>query len=253
MNLIPREVSSLARWSLDAPVGTLLVLGTNGGMGVAPNTSFRLVFGRCEPDVHVCVGTTDQHVSRQQGYIVRDQSRWVLNNIGKRSIRLPGSQRLLIGGDKAELPGGYTQLFVVSPREEHPLEVLVVDRPLGKISAFDPRLATQPGETWPLDELEKLVIVCLAQRYLCGDARPQPLTWNQVAAELSELRPTERWTSSRAAHIVAKVRERLSLTVDGLMETDIPPPAGHMINHNLIIELLVTTTLVRSDLSVLDG
>ncbi|MEX5635729.1 hypothetical protein [Parafrankia sp. FMc2] len=253
VNPLPREINSLTRWSTDAPVGTLLVLGTNGGMSVAPDTRFQLVFGRCEPDVHVCVGATDQYVSRQQGSIVRKQSRWVLSNIGRRPIRLPHSQRLLIGGDTAELPGGYTPLFVVSPGKEHLLEVRVVDRPAGGGAVSPPGQPTWDGEIWPLSALEKLVLVCLARQYLRGDALPQPLTWKQVAAELTALRPEERWSDKRAAHIVAGVRKRLSPAVSGIMETDIPPPAGHMINHNLIVELLVTTTLVREDLNNLLG
>jgi hypothetical protein len=40
--------------------------------------------------------------------------------------------------------------------------------------------------------------------------------------------------------------------VSGLLEEEIPPPVGNALNHNLIRELLVTTTIRRSDLAVLD-
>lgn len=253
VNPLPREINSLAHSSVDAPLGTLLVLGTNGGMSVAPDARFQLVFGRCEPDVHVCVGAADQYVSRQQGSIARKQSCWVLSNTGRRPIRLPHSQRLLISGDETELPGGYTPLFVVGPRNEHLLEVRVVDRSAGERDASLAGWPTRDDKVWPLSVLEKLVLVCLAQQYLRGDALPQPLTWKQVAAELTVLRPGERWSGKRAAHIVAGVRERLSPAVSGIMESDVPPPASHMINHNLIMELLVTTALVREDLNNLLG
>lgn len=58
------------------------------------------------------------------------------------------------------------------------------------------------------------MLVCLAQRYLRLEPQPQPqprpLTWDQVAFEPGKLQPDERWTTSRAAHIVANVRTRLS-------------------------------------------
>jgi hypothetical protein len=105
---------------------------------------------------------------------------------------------------------------------------------------------------WKLSPVETLVLVCLSQRYLRHEPHPQPLTWAQVAAELSELRPTERWNWRRAARIVENVRKRLSPKVPGLMEEEIPPPVGNTLNHNLITELLITTTIVKPDLCLLD-
>lgn len=61
------------------------------------------------------------------------------------------------------------------------------------------------------------------------------------------------WTRKRAARIVAGVRTKLSGTVPGLMEDEIPQPVGNALNHNLITELLVTTTLVKSNLALLEG
>ncbi|WP_019060237.1 hypothetical protein [Streptomyces prunicolor] len=68
------------------------------------------------------------------------------------------------------------------------------------------------------------------------------------------MRPEERWTTSRAAHLVANVRTRLSKKdgVPGLLEEEVPPPVGNTLNHNLITDLLVTTTLVRSHLRLLE-
>lgn len=98
------------------------------------------------------------------------------------------------------------------------------------------------------------MFTCLGQRYLRADPQSQPLTWSQVAFEVGESRPDERWTAKRAAHIVTLVRHRLSgeYGVAGLLEEEIPPPVGNALNHNLINHLLVTTTLTRADLRMLD-
>jgi pSer/pThr/pTyr-binding forkhead associated (FHA) protein len=133
VSLLPREIGSLSRTDPPALPGTLFVLGSNGGMRVAPDAGFTLLFGRNEPEVHVGVGTDDTRVSRRQGLIFREPSRWVLHNIGRLPILLPGS-RLVLGGDQADLPSGYTPLFVVSARHRHLVEVRSprrVPRPTG--------------------------------------------------------------------------------------------------------------------------
>lgn len=118
VNLLPRDFGSLTR-PLPPSVrpGTLFILGMNGGMSVEPDAGFRLVFGRSEPDVHVCVGAQDPHVSRQHGHFVREGTSWVLHNRGRLPIRL-SSSRLVLSGDTVELPTGYTPLFIVGPRQE---------------------------------------------------------------------------------------------------------------------------------------
>ncbi|WP_059008164.1 FHA domain-containing protein [Streptomyces specialis] len=248
--VLPRDFGSLAR-GLPPSVrpGTLFVLGANGGMSVAPDAGFRLLFGRGEPDVHVCVGAEDPHVSRRHGHITREHGRWVLHNAGRLPIRLP-SARLVLSGDGTDLPAGYTPLFIVGPRQEHLLEVRIA-----ALSSAVPRAEheadTRGPTVWPLSPIERLVIVCLGQRYLRNEPYPQPLTWAQVAAELSELRPGERWSERRAAHIVTNVRKRLSGSVGGLLEEEVPPPVGNTLNQNLIMELLVSTTLLKSDLRLL--
>lgn len=84
-----------------------------------------------------------------------------------------------------------------------------------------------------LDDEERLVLTCLAQRYLRNDPHLQPLPWTQVAFELSELRPAEKWDWRKAARIVARVRKRLSETyhVTGIMEEKDTPSIGTTINH----------------------
>ncbi|MET9557425.1 hypothetical protein [Streptomyces sp. NPDC006645] len=258
VSLLPADMGSLSRTVPSALPGTLFVLGSNGGMRVTADAEFPVLFGRNEPDVHVCVGAGDSRVSRRQGLIVREPSRWMVRNTGKLPIRLPGS-RLVLGGDDAELSAGYTPLFVVSPRQEHLLEVRIAasaPTPGAGNAREAHEAATYDQGVRTLSPTEKLVLVCLARRYLSNEPQPQPLAWTQVAFELSRLRPDERWGPKRAAHIVALVRRRLSEkdNVPGLMEREIPPPVGNALNHNLIMDLLVTTTIVRTDLHLLgDG
>ncbi len=250
VNLLPKDVGSLTCGLPPAQPGTLFVLGVNGGMSVSPDAGFDVVFGRNDPDVHVCVGANDPHVSRRHGYITRESSRWVLNNVGKLPIRFPGS-RLVLSGHRAELPVTYTPLFIVAPEQEHLLEVRIATK-TSRSPENGYEAETPDPDVLELSPVERLVLVCLSQRYLRQEPQPQPLTWAQVASELSDLRPDEHWSWRRAAHIVAGVRKRLSSRVHGLLEEEVPPPVGNVLNHNLIMELLVTTTIVESDLRMLD-
>ncbi|WP_231335514.1 hypothetical protein [Actinomadura graeca] len=261
VDILPKEIGSLATGLPPARPGTLFVMGANGGMRVSPDAGFDVVFGRCEPDVHVCVGPADPRVSRRHGYITREHSRWVLHNVGKLAIRFPGP-RLVLGGHRAELPVAYTPLFIVAPAQEHLLEVRIAagsalgPADLHEVETYDPEdtaARAAQADKWRLDPTERLVLVCLAQRYLRQEPWPQPLTWAQVADELGRLRPGERWSDKRAARVVTAVRMRLSTEVDGLLEEQIPPPIGNSLNHNLITALLIGTRLRASDLAVLDG
>ncbi|GHJ40432.1 hypothetical protein [Streptomyces sp. TS71-3] len=256
VSFLPKGMGSLSRGLPPAQPGTLFVLGSDGGMSVAPDTGFQLLFGRNQPDVHVCVGAGDTCVSRRQGLITHGYSRWLLRNTGKLPIRFPGS-RLVLSGDEAELPGGYTPLFVVAPRQEHLLEVRIAAGAQGQGAGVTDVYGeeTLDRDARDLSETEKLVLVCLAQRYLRDDPQPQPLTWARAAFELSGLRPGERWTPKRTAHVVARVRKRLSTRygVPGLMEDEVPQPVGNALNHHLITDLLVTTTIVKADLALLAG
>ncbi|GIJ47774.1 hypothetical protein Val02_46600 [Virgisporangium aliadipatigenens] len=251
VRLLPAEFGSPGRGLPAAEPGTLFVMGSAGGIRVAPDAGFEVIFGRNVPDVHVCVGATDPHVSRRHGRIARGRDRWVLTNLGRLPIRFPDG-RLLLGGDRAELASTHTALFVVGPRQEHLLETRVAlgSRPAEPVDGYD--ADTARGTAWHLEHHERLVLACLSRRYLGNEPAPQPLTWAQVAEELSRLRPGEQWTWRRAAHIVTNVRKRLSPTVPRLMEEEIPPPVGNALNHNLIRELLVTGTLSPTDLGLLE-
>ncbi|TDB76388.1 FHA domain-containing protein [Actinomadura sp. KC216] len=270
VDILPEEIGSLATGLPPAEPGTLFVKGSNGGMRVSPDARFNVVFGRCAPDVHVCVGGDDTRVSRQHGIITREHSRWVLYNLGKLAIRFPGS-RLVLGGHRAELPVMYTPLFIVSPGQEHLLEVRIAagrasSGPIDvhELATYDPedpdaeranaeRALTERANPWRLSDQERLVLVCLAQRYLRQEPWPQPLTWAQVADEIGRLRPAENWNWRKAARVVTEVRNRLSPHVGGLREEEIPPPIGNALNHNLIVALLVHTRLRTQDLALIDG
>jgi hypothetical protein len=251
VDFLPKDFGSLAHGLPPAQPGTLFVMGANGGMSVSPDARFAPVFGRCEPDVHVCVGANDTHVSRRHGYITCDGSRWVLHNIGKLAIRFPGS-RLVLGGHSAELPAAYTPLFIVAPKREHLLEVRIAAKTPPPRPGDRYEESTNSPEGWDLNPDERLVLVCLSQQYLRQDPQPQPLTWAEVADELHRLQPEKEWNWKKAARHVGNVRKRLSPRVPGLLEEEIPPPLGNSLNHNLITELLVTATIVHSDLRLLD-
>ncbi|WP_301177744.1 hypothetical protein [Actinomadura geliboluensis] len=249
VDILPAGGGSLAHGLPPAAPGTLFARGPSGGMRVAPEARFSLIFGRGEPDVHVCVGGHDPYVSRQAGYIRHDGSHWVLHNIGRLAIRFP--DRLVLGGHHAALPPSYTPLIIVAPNQEHLLEVSIAPRT--RWEAEDRHeVGTSDPDGWPLTPVEHLVLVCLSRRYLAQEPAPQPLTWVQVADELGRLRPDERWTAKRAAHIVAEVRKRLNPHVPGLRESELSPPLGNQLNHNLITELLVSATIVQSDLAFLE-
>lgn len=251
---LPPNFGSLSNGLPPSPPGTIFVKGPNGGRGMAPEAGSELVFGRNEEVVQVCIGGTDTTVSRQHGVISHIGSRWMLQNIGQRPIRLPGGRQLL-KGHQAEVPAGFTPLIIMSSAQEHVLEARIAAPPPPPPGA-DPYTAEtyNPDVRQFNDDLEKLVLVCLAQRYLSNDPHAQPLGWQQVAEELARLRPEEKWDWRRASKIVRKVRERLSgkpYYVRGLMEHEVSQPIGNMLNHNLITDLLVSGTLFPEDLELL--
>ncbi|WP_026932549.1 hypothetical protein [Glycomyces tenuis] len=249
--LLPKESGSLTRELPPVQPGTLFVMGANGGMSVSPDSDFTVVFGRNDPEVHVCVGPDDLHVSRRHGYIRRRRSRWEVHNVGRLPIRMPESG-LVLGGDHVELASKYTPLFIVAPGQEHLLEVRVAAGPPPGSGGRVCELETLGRPVWPLSPDERLVLVALGQRYLRGETHPQPLTWEEVAQELHELQPAAGWNWRKAARRVSEVRHRLSPHVRGLVEKEIPPPVGNALNHNLITELLVTTTITKDHLSFLE-
>ncbi|MDL5159013.1 FHA domain-containing protein [Actinomycetospora termitidis] len=252
VELLPPETHSLARGIPESPEGTLFVLGDRGGIRVDPETRFEVLFGRNEPEVHVCLGADDPGISRRHGLLSWSPQGWSLRNTGVVPIRFPGS-RLLLSGHEEPLGSSYTPLFIrTEAKREHLLELRVATRPPRgeKAKVDDP---TRRPTTWELSEHERLLLTALGERYLRHEPHPQPNTWKDTYLLLEDLDPDYGWTTKKAEHDVARVRERLTRAgVVGLTRDEVGEPAGNAINHNLLLELLVSTSLVPPDLRLLD-
>lgn len=255
VEILGADVPSLAR-GLPGPgpleSGTLFLLGSRGGMRVAPDAGFTAVFGRNEAEVHVPVGAGDGAVSRRQGTISRVGGRWMIRNTGRLPLRLPGPQLVLSGHEEA-LADAYTPVFMrTAPRREHLLEVHVVGVAESVAAVADDAVTVGP-RVWMLSDRERLVLTVLGQRYLRHERAAAPVTWKAVADELEELRPDEGWSAKRAEHVVATVRSRLARRVPGLTREEVGEPVGNTLNHHLLLELLATATLVPPDLALLEA
>lgn len=253
VELLPEGSTSLARGIPESPAGTLFVLGDRGGIRVEPGRRFQVVFGRNEPDVHVCLGREDPGVSRRHGLIGwDDDAGWSLRNTGLVPIRFPGS-RLLLSGHEEPIGPTYTPVFIPTEQREHLLELRVAGRPRAARSAEDGDSTVRPA-TWTLTDRERLALVALGERYLRHEAHPQPAAWATVAERLDVLQPSEGWTAKQASWVVARVRERLvEAGVVGLTREQVGEPVGNAINHNLLRTLLLSTSLVPPDVRLLDG
>ena len=245
---------SLAFGVPESVPGTIFVLSVHGGIELRPRPGRTIVFGRNAEDVHVCVGVDDRGVSRRHGALVHTDARWWVRNTGQLPIRLPGSRLLFAGEEPVPLAPGYSPLFVRgSGGRDHLLEVYVAEA-AGDRPGNRPLDDTAPPRLWRLADEERAVLVVLGQRYLRHDAHPQPLAWRQAADQLAELDPDAGWTAKRVAHHVAAVRTRLSAAgVVGLTREEVGEPIGNALNHNLLTELMLSTTLIPPDLAALDA
>ncbi len=252
-SVLPADHHSLALGvPAGAAPGTLHVLALTGGITVRPREGRTVLFGRNRSDVHVCVGENDRRVSRQQGILTHLDDQWWVRTTGKLPLRLPRSRLLFNQDDPIPLPAGYTPLFVRgSSGREHLVEVHV-QAEAGDGPAVGPEDVTQPPNVWPLSPTERLVLVVLGQRYLLHELYPNPLSWRQVAEHLNEISPDQHWSGKSVEHIVLAVRARLSRGgVAGLTRDEVGEPVGNTLNHNLVHELMVTTTLVPPDLRLI--
>jgi hypothetical protein len=245
------SIGSLARGVWSTAPGTIVAKSVDGGITVGPRPGRSVLFGRNADEVHVCIGADDRRVSRRHGELRCDGGRWWLRNIGKALIRLP-DRRLFPDEEPVPLAEGYTPVFLPGTRE-HLLEVYVIGR-TGDSRAADHARVTIAPSTWPLSAEEKLALVVLGQRYLLHEPNPQPLTWRQAADQLGELRPpASQWSAKRVEHLVGRVRARLSRAgVAGLTREEVAGNVGNALNHNLLTELVRSTTLVPPDLRRLE-
>jgi hypothetical protein len=232
--------------------GAIYALAFSGGVVFGPREGRTLVFGRDRPEVHICLGENDRRISRQHGRLTHHLGQWWVSTTGRVPVRLPGSRLLFAEDEPVPIVEGYTPLFVRgSSGREHVMEVFVAgpetDQPPCRHS--DP---TQPPKTYRLSPAERLVLVVLGQRYLLHEAYPQPLSYPQTERHLAEVQPDADWTAKRIEHLVLSVRARLSKDgVAGLTRTEVGEPVGNMLNHNLILELLESTTLAPPDVRLL--
>lgn len=251
---LPASMESLARVrSTGLPQGTLYVLSEHGGIRVLPDAEFTVRFGRDDTNrAHVCVGRGDDAISREHGFVEHDGRHWRLHNTGRLPIRFPGSQ-LLLTGHSEPLPKAYTPLFIrTDAGREHLLEVRVTRREPPPAAPAAPDGETRKPRVVVLDDRDRLVLVVLGQRYLRHEPNPQPLPWSQAVRELQAARPEERWTERGIQHRVRELRLRLAARgVWGLTEADLAPPLGNALNHNLIMNLLESATLVPPDLRLI--
>jgi hypothetical protein len=251
---LPATHESLARGVMSSSSeGTVFALGLMGGVTVGPADGRQIYFGRDRNMVHVCIGEDDPKVSRHHGTLTYHDGRWRVRNTGRLPIRL-ASRLLFPDEDPIALGTGFTQMFVQSsPGRLHLLEVFVTGPDAQQPVARHDE-ATRPPTVWRLSDDERLVLVVLSQRYLLHEPQPQPLSWRRVADQLGELRPDARWSAKKAEHVVAEVRGRLAQTgVVGLTREQVSEPVGNRLSHNLIQELLMSTTLVPRDLVLLDA
>lgn len=251
--VVPIAGRSLVLGAARVTAGALSALTVAGGVTVAPCDGGRLRFGRNRQQVEVCVGENDVMVSRRHGLLDHRAGRWWLTNTGRSAIRLPGSLQLHPEGDPIPLTPGYTPLFLRgSHGREHLVELHVADLDATPL-APRPDAVTQPPQRWRLAPDERLALIVLGQRFLLHDPHPLPLSRQQAADQLAELRPAQRWTIKRVEHIVATVRARLSSNgVYGLLREEVGEPVGLTLTVNLLRELISSTTLVPLDLDLLD-
>lgn len=250
---LPPQHASLAFGVAEVVPDTIYLLSVSGGVRFHPKEGRFILFGRNRPEVHVCVGEDDRRVSRSHGRVSRHGDHWWLRNIGRLPLQLPRMRMLFPEDEPFPLGPGYTPVFINGTScRRHLMEVYVTGED-GRLPRPAPEASTLADKPWKLSATERLALVVLSQRYLLHEAYPQPLAWRQAADRLAELRPEANWTHRKVEHTIAAVRRRLSKAgVSGLTREEVGEPVGNMLNHNLIVELLHSRTLVPPDLRLLE-
>ena len=232
--------------------GTILVVADELRYQKLPSAGFEVYFGRAEDDVHVAVGVGDPYVSRRQGMLVCDGREWRLRNIGRLPIRLV-DESMVLSGHELPLRAGCTPLLVGAPvHRVHLVEVHVAGNPR-RGTRIGPDTETRSPDVYELNEIERLALVAIGQRYLRQDPAPQPVSWAQAAEDLSRT-GSRRWTARSVEHVIAAVRQRLASgrrPIPGILRGEMPEPVGNTLNHNLITALLRSATLAPADLALL--
>ncbi|AKU18246.1 FHA domain-containing protein [Luteipulveratus mongoliensis] len=231
--------------------GTLFVAD---GVTIAPQEGLVVRFGRNRLEVDLCIGADDLQVSRVHGTITCRAGQWWLDCTGRSPVQLPNAVLLYSDSPPVPLDVGYTPLSLRSSRgREHVIE-LYISGPRGNRPSAWPAAETEEPRRWRLSRDERLALAVLGRRYLVNEPHPQPLSRQQAAAELLDLDPDGRWTVKKVEHVVADVRTRLSSNgVFGLRRDEVGEPVGLTLAVNLLRELTSSSTLVPSDLDLLEN
>ncbi|SOD62263.1 hypothetical protein SAMN06297387_10579 [Streptomyces zhaozhouensis] len=236
--------------------GTLHARSLTGNLRVAPDAGRTISFGRAlGPENALTVGREDTGVSRRHGEVSYHDRSWWLRNTGQRLMRLPRGQLVHSSTDPVPLAPGYTPVFVRGfGYREHLVELYVTDHGDSGPRARD-SAETVPPRRWPLTDAERLALIVLGQEYLRYDLEPRPLVYRRAVEQLRALQPEYGWTERRVQERVSAVRRRLDRS--GLVEAKLLREADDdasdaTLMHNLLRELVDSTTLVPPDLTALE-
>ncbi|MGP3967828.1 FHA domain-containing protein [Streptomyces sp. 6N223] len=242
------------------PPGTLHARSLAGGLKVPPIPGRTVRFGRAEETradfVPVC--RDDLGVSRAHGAVRYDARSWWLRNDGDRLLRLPSGRKMHATTDPIPLSPGYTAVFVQGTGyREHVLELYVTDHEHDGPGSRAGAPTIKPSR-WHLEEEERHVLVVLGQDYIRYEPDARPLPRRRVVEQLNILFPdAERpWTTRRVDDILYAVRKRLHesgrVRRPLVPDTDNGRAYDNTLMHNLLTELVDSTTLVPPDLAELD-
>ncbi|MFI6498127.1 hypothetical protein [Nonomuraea typhae] len=244
---------TLARGASPSPVGTLHARSVTGGVRAAPQQGATIKFGRAgKPEVDLGVGEDDLHVSRQHGELTYRRRQWWLRNTGKQLVRLPRGQLMHSTTEPIPLATGYTPLFVKgSGYREHLVELYVTGNDDDNLIPRR-RAETLPPKIWPLDDVERTLLIVLGRRYLLYEENPRPLTYRQAAEYLADVRPAENWSERKIEARVETVRRTLNkmgFPYPLIHDMATGRPSDNNLLHNLLRGLVDSTTLVPPDLA----
>ncbi len=177
-----------------------------GGAITGPAEGRRIRFGRNRHELDICIGTDDRKISRCHGVPIRHRNLWWVGNTGRQPIRLAGSRKLFTDEEPSPLGPGYTPLLILgSGKREHLLELYVAGADERRKPA-GPADPTHPPRVWRLSEVG--------------------------------------WNAKRVEHLIVRVRTRLSAAGPGPTREEVGEPVGNSLDHDLICELMDSTTLV---------
>jgi hypothetical protein len=252
----PPSLARLPEGDRSRQPGTLQARSLTGGIRVVPVPGRIVRFGRGpKPDTHLQVGGDDTRVSRRHGELVFHDRSWWLRNTGRQLLRLPGGRLMHATSEPVPLTAGYTPVFVRgSGYREHLVELYVTDYDDSGPGAKE-TAPTLPPKRWPLADDERLALIVLGQEYLRYAPEPRPLVYRRAVAQLQALQPGYGWTKRKVEDRVGAVRKRLHLSGSvraKLMRDEDDDACDANLMHNLLRELVDSTTLVPPDLAELD-